>query len=133
MAAKTEKKETRINVMSLHKRVLILEKTVIELIEELKARPVEVPKAPAKEPGINKIETFNGDVTPEVKDGLAMDETHKFESMQNAIKILPPNFVKDGRHSRENIQAICGFNVSQEMLDTLYSKFEHTAEGVVPI
>ena len=90
------------------------------------------------EPGLNKIETHNGERTPEPKTKLGMDDEHKMQSMVNAIKVLPPNFVKDGRHSKENIQAIAGFNVTPEMMDTLYSKFKHfgdarTGYGVRPV
>ena len=101
MAANTGKKNTekKINVMSLHKRVKVLEGIIFELLEASKKVPGDTVQL--REPGINKIETFNGD--------------------------------KDGRHSKENIQAICGFNVTPEMLDSLYSRYEHTAEGVKPL
>ena len=133
MAANTGKKNTekKINVMSLHKRVKVLEGIIFELLEASKKVPGDTVQL--REPGINKIETFNGDKTPDKKTGMDMDEEHRDQSMVNAIKVLPPNFIKDGRHSKENIQAICGFNVTPEMLDSLYSRYEHTAEGVKPL
>ena len=56
---------------------------------------------------------------------MAMDYEFKILSMKNAIKILPPNMLKDGRHLPENIQAICGFMVTPEMLDLAYEGFTH--------
>lgn len=77
--------------------------------------------------GINKVEEFNDEVVPpiEEKKGMQMYEEDKLQSMTNAIRILPPNMRKDGRHLKENIQAICGFMVTPEMLDRVYENFVH--------
>jgi hypothetical protein len=56
---------------------------------------------------------------------MGMDYECKIQSMTNAVKILPPNMIKDGRHLRENIQAICGFMVSDEMMDEVYKSYTH--------
>lgn len=56
---------------------------------------------------------------------MAMDYEHKIQSMTNAIKILPPNMIVDGRHRKENVQAICGFMVTDEMMDLAYKDFVH--------
>ncbi len=56
---------------------------------------------------------------------MGMDYECKIQSMTNAIKILPPNMIKDGRHLKENIQAICGFMVSDEMMDEVYKEYVH--------
>jgi hypothetical protein len=44
--------------------------------------------------------------------------------MTNAIKILPPNLIVEGRHAKQNIEAICGFKISDEMMEEVYSKYE---------
>ena len=71
---------------------------------------------------INKVEKFNDEVpsTIESYNGMRMDASDRIQSMQNAIKILPPNMVVDGRHLKENIEAICGFKVLDEMMDEAY-------------
>jgi len=51
-----------------------------------------------------------------------MNDLDKLASMQNALKILPPNLLQDGRHSPENVQAICGFPVTEEMLNAAYER-----------
>jgi hypothetical protein len=56
---------------------------------------------------------------------MGMDYEHKIQSMTNAVKILPPNMIKDGRHLKENIQAICGFMVTDEMMDLVYKDYVH--------
>jgi hypothetical protein len=131
-------KVKKVNVLSLDKRLRTIEGIVIELVAintdlELRLTAFETGKrSTSLEPGLNKMETFNGERTPEVKDGLSMDDEHKMQSMVNAIKVLPPNFVKDGRHSIENVQAIAGFKVSPEMMDNLYSKHKHVGYEVLP-
>jgi hypothetical protein len=75
-------------------------------------------------PSINKVETFNGEVETPIEgyNGFRMGEADKIQSMRNAIAILPPNMVdkETKRHRGENIQAICGFKVTDEMLDAAY-------------
>lgn len=56
---------------------------------------------------------------------MGMDFEHKIQSMSNAIKILPPNMIVNGRHLKENVQAICGFIVTDEMMDLAYKDFVH--------
>ena len=84
-------------------------------------------KAAPKHSTINKMETFNSEVEPELppERSMGMDYSDKLASMLNAIKILPPNMIKDGKHSKENIGAICGFIVTDEMLEAIYSDFKH--------
>lgn len=76
----------------------------------------------AEKKSINKIETFNGDVEPiqREKNNLQMDDRGKLASVKNAVQILPPNLKVNGRHTKENVGAICGFKVSEEMLDKAY-------------
>lgn len=76
---------------------------------------------------INKFEKHDG--PPPVNDWndrpLSLNYDNKIQSMKNAIKILPPNMIVNGRHKVENIQAICGFSVSEQMMDEAYEGFVH--------
>lgn len=75
---------------------------------------------------IQKVETFNGEEAPEPHHGpMKMNHEEQLFSMTNAAKILPPNLIKNGRHARENIQALVGFLVSEEMMDEMYATFKH--------
>jgi len=78
-------------------------------------------------PSINKLETFNGEVenNDDQYSGMRMNDDDKIVSMTNAVKILPPNMIKNGRHAAENVRAICGFAVTEEMLDKVYANFKH--------
>lgn len=69
---------------------------------------------------VKEVEEVKEEVKP-----MGMEMEHKLQSMTNAIKILPPNMIKDGRHLKENIQAICGFMVLDEMMDEVYKDFVH--------
>jgi hypothetical protein len=81
--------------------------------------------APEKRASIQRVEEFNGEVEPEPLDNLKMAYEDKLASARNAIAILPPNLIKDGRHARENVQAICGFLIDEEFMDDLYKDFTH--------
>lgn len=79
---------------------------------------------------INKVEEFNGE-EPTPIDGysnIKMGHEDKIRSMVNAINILPPNLKVDGRHLQGNIQAICGFMVTDEMLDEAYKLVKEVIE-----
>jgi len=105
--------DTQDKISNLLSRMFELEIRVLEL-EKICIKPVGV--------SINKVEKFNDEVpsTIESYNGMKMDASDKIQSMQNAIKILPPNMVVDGRHLKENIEAICGFKVLDEMMDEAY-------------
>ena len=109
MKAQMEKKPVH-NILSLLKRIEALEAVVLR--EDRKVKSVQ------------KIEDFNGEVVPEIREDakLKMQANDKIQSMKNAIVILPPNLIKDGRHAAHNIEAICGFKVSDEMMDAAYSE-----------
>ncbi len=98
-----------------------LEKQVVDLQERL-AKPVKKESAT-----INKLEGFNGDVdaSPREDSRMRLTESDKVVSAINAAKILPPNLIVDGRHSAENIGAICGFVVDEELLDKVYETVSH--------
>lgn len=100
-------------------RLADLEKRVADL--EAKK---EVKLASVK--SIQKVEGFNGEELPpkdEGKDGWSYGE--QINCMKNAAKILPPNLIQNGRHARENIEAICPFKVTEDMMDSLYAEFSH--------
>ena len=89
---------------------------------------------PRKEPVMNflhKVETFNGEQIPEREEeekssfGANMSHEEKLQSVLNAVKVLPPNLMKNGRHVKENIQAINCFRVTDKMLDEVYANFTH--------
>jgi hypothetical protein len=90
----------------------------------LRASISELP-APKKSVSINKVESFNGEVEPIKEENLKMQYNDKIQSMRNAIKILPPNLIENGRHSARNIGAICGFIVHDDMVDEVYETFTH--------
>lgn len=86
--------------------------------------PKEVDEVVA--PTIQKFELNDDTPAPEwAERPMAMDEEHRLQSAMNVIKILPPNMIKNGRHTIENVSAICGFKVSEEMLDILYKTYKH--------
>ena len=64
-------------------------------------------------------------IPPHEESGLKMRYSDKIFSMQNAAKILPPNLIVDGRHSKEKIEALCGFKVTDEMMDEAYATLKH--------
>lgn len=105
-------------IEELLKRVCALENTIADDKEN---------KTKKQEATINKIETYNGDATPTAHEDSAMrlNYSDKIFSAKNAAKILPPNLIVEGRHSRENISAICGFQVTEEMMDEIYLDFKH--------
>jgi hypothetical protein len=53
-----------------------------------------------------------------------MNDDDQLQSAKNACKVLPPNYKVDGRHTAENVKALCGFEVTQDMLDTIYAEEE---------
>ena len=95
-----------------------------EQIDSLNQKLVALESKP-KPTTIHKVETYNGDVAPEVREesGMKMTLFDKIQSMKNAIVILPPNLKKDGRHEQHNIEAVCGFKVDQEMIDAAYEGY----------
>lgn len=77
---------------------------------------------------LQKVETFNNEVVPEREEGSGMtswSEQDKIDSITNTIKILPPNMIKNGRHSIENIQALNCFKVTDDLIDKAYANFTH--------
>lgn len=84
-------------------------------------------------PTMHKVETFNGEVVPEVTEdkgiGSGWPEEEKIRSMINTCTILPPNMIYKGRHIIENIQALNCFRVTQAMIDKVYENRMHDDFG----
>lgn len=100
-----------------------LEKIEVRL-ERVEAYIDDVRKAKeeAKKYSIQRVETFNNEEVPPMQnDGLRMNYEDRLQSMKNAIAILAPNFAINGRHTRQNIEAIVGFKVTDEMVDAVYA------------
>lgn len=51
---------------------------------------------------------------------MQMDDEFRIISIKNAIAILPPNLVIDGRHTKENISAVVGFKITDEQWNKAY-------------
>ena len=107
------------------KEVLPVVEKEQEVAESAPTKEVETPVTP--EQSIHKVETFNNEQAPPVSEtsNIRMNEEDKIYSMKNAIKILPPNMIVNGRHTKQNIQAICGFMVTDAMWDKAYEDFTH--------
>ncbi len=73
---------------------------------------------------IHKVETCNNEVPAEPREerGMKMNEEDRLASMRNACAILPPNLKVNGRHHIKNVQAICGFPVTRQMMDKIYKE-----------
>lgn len=123
--------EELFNQNSIEYRQLVDE--LMERISNLEVKVETLEKKLDKPEGklINKVEKFNDEVpsTIESYNGMKMDVSDKIISMQNAIKILPPNMVVNGRHLKENVEAIVGFKVSDEMMDAAYEGIEYDSRG----
>jgi hypothetical protein len=103
----------------------VVPKTMEEIFQAIYERLNILEKLMEKKPqapSINKLEAHSGDTVTTIEDykGISMGYDDKIQSMRNAIAILPPNMIREGRHSVENIQAICGFQVTEDMLDSAY-------------
>jgi hypothetical protein len=89
----------------------------------------EVPKSEERvDVSIQKVEDFNGEMIPqpyETDNNMRMNDDDKVRSMKNAVMILPPNLIVNGRHTKQNIQAICGFIVTDSMMNKVYKDFKH--------
>lgn len=95
---------------------------ILELLQAQEERltMLEMRNADRK-PTIQKVEEFNGETAPAPEDNLKMKYEDKIQSMRNAIAILPPNLLEYGRHTKENVQSICGFLVTAEMMEDAYT------------
>jgi hypothetical protein len=106
----------------LENKVSTLELEIEILKERITELETKVVKKATPLKSINKVEDFNGEseTKPYDDNKLRLNALDKLTSAKNAIKILPPNLMIEGRHTKENIGAICGFIVTEEMMELLY-------------
>ena len=107
----------RERIEQLETKVASLEEKIFGLyvqIEVLNDRVLKRYKQ--QEATINNVEN----VQPYEDTKLRLNLADKIQSAKNAAAILPPNLIVDGRHSKENIGAICGFIVDDDMWDMIY-------------
>ena len=105
-------------------QIEILTAFMDEVLTRIKA--LEEGSKPKEHRSINKVEIFNGEAEPEKEiSKMVMNDGDKIMSMRNAIKILPPNLIEEGRHVRSNIEAICGFKIDEDMMNAAYEGFTH--------
>ena len=101
-----------------HLEVIKLVKELAEQVEKLskQVESFENMFTVAEKP-LQKTEKHDGQVpTARQERNMEMNRDMKIVSIQNAIKILPPNLVdKNGRHSAANIGAICGFKITPDL------------------
>mgnify|MGYP005844839567 CR=1 FL=1 len=97
-----------------------LQKQINELFERVDT--LEKRLEPAPRSSLHKIETHTGETNPapREKTNIHMDESFRVQSVKNASKILPPNRMVDGRHTKEDLSAICGFKVTDEIVEQVY-------------
>jgi hypothetical protein len=107
--------------------------SLVEILADLNERVLlleantKIEKGPSGR-SIHKVEDFAGEVATPVSEYVGlnrMDYNDKIASARNACMILPPNLIVDGRHTAENVGAICGFIVTEEMLEDIYATITH--------
>ena len=98
-----------------------MDKIIFDLLKQVEVLNDRVLKRyKQQEATINNVEN----VQPYEDTKLRLNLTDKIQSAKNATAILPPNLIVDGRHSKENIGAICGFIVDDDMWDMIYEDQE---------
>lgn len=124
-----KKEPKRKQVETKVEHVCIYEDTFNSIISRLEAieAKLESLTKPVKTISINKPEQwYESQTKPEAylseERSMRMNYQDKLISVKNATKILPPNMVVEGRHTKENVSAICGFFVDDEMLDEVYKE-----------
>jgi hypothetical protein len=126
------KKQQKHTILSLNKRLAEAEKTIKAMQDQLAGKK----STPRSEKSLNKVESFNGEEVPGVREragGMQMNHADRMMSLDNTIRIMSPTYLVDGRHTSENLSGICNFLVTQEMLDEYYGMYEHKDGFVVPI
>lgn len=111
------------NIQSLLKRILALEARAEEAEEKHDLLYARVFRT--KGQSLNKAHGHTAETAPVIEeDRTHIDDADKLQCVINAVRILPPNYMVDGRHTCVNVSAICGFPVTEEMLDMAYDKVE---------
>ena len=107
----------RERIEQLEVKITEMDKIIFDLLKQVEVLNDRVLKRyKQQEATINNVEN----VQPYEDTKLRLNLADKIQSAKNATAILPPNLIVDGRHSKENIGAICGFIVDDDMLDMIY-------------
>jgi|PlaIllAssembly_1097288.scaffolds.fasta_scaffold174032_3 hypothetical protein len=114
------------NTKELYAMLVNTAKAASADISELKERVAPLEAKKAQYQSIQKTEAHNFETAPEPREesNMRMNHEYRIQSMRNVIAVLPPNHIVDGRQPKQNVQAICGFLVSDEMMDEAYAKLE---------
>ena len=111
----------RERIEQLETKVTELDGIICDLLKQVEVLNDRVLKRyKQQEATINNVENMQ----PYEDTKLRLNLADKIQSAKNATAILPPNLVVDGRHTKENIGAICGFIVDDDMWDMIYEDQE---------
>ena len=111
----------RERIEQLEIKITEMDKIIFDLLKQVEVLNDRVLKRyKQQEATINNVEN----VQPYEDTKLRLNLADKIQSAKNATAILPPNLIVDGRHSKENIGAICGFIVDNDMWDMIYEDQE---------
>lgn len=111
----------RERIEQLEVKITEMDKIIFDLLKQVEVLNDRVLKRyKQQEATINNVEN----VQPYEDTKLRLNLADKIQSAKNATAILPPNLIVDGRHSKENIGAICGFIVDDDMWDMIYEDQE---------
>jgi hypothetical protein len=99
------------------------ENDLIAQVKELLSRVEALEAVPEEGKPIQHVELHNGETVPEQREQTnRMNERFRLKSIENIIKILPPNYMVKGRHTLQNVSALAGFKVTQGQLDIAYAR-----------
>lgn len=123
---KTEKKKPAGPMAALSIKIKKLEAAF-----EVALKRIDAIENPALKKSIHKIEEHAGEKEVNQRAGrLSMQHPEvMLQSAINASKILPPNLLnKKGHHTAENLQAICGFEITEEIYKAIYPEDDEKDE-----
>lgn len=107
----------RERIEQLEVKITEMDKIIFDLLKQVEVLSDRVLKRyKPQEATINNVENMQPYEDAKLKLNLA----DKIQSAKNAAAILPPNLIVEGRHTKENIGAICGFIVDDDMWDMIY-------------
>jgi hypothetical protein len=122
-------------IKSLNKRLEVLEELFAKQADPTVSEPTTVERT---DNSINKVESFNGEEIPLPENdgnGLTMNHADRMQSLQNVVQVLAPSFIDKAtnRHTRANLSSVCGFTVTEQMHDEIYSHWKHEGGFLVAI
>lgn len=107
----------RERIEQLETKVTELDGIICDLLKQVEVLNDRILKRyKQQEATINNVENMH----PYEDTKLRLNLADKIQSAKNAAAILPPNLIVEGRHTKENIGAICGFIVDDDMWDMIY-------------